>query len=179
MVRYASSRIMFSATVCAVAAVSACAGRRAPEIVARPGVTPPTRAFNTQFPSIHGAPYGSPDRGAEFAAAVEERVTDLRSRGGVCGELATVLENSLTSGLITLRPYMWRVDGNLASAQGESSGAMVIARDIDSLNVGVRGLDDVIRSAEHEAAHIALQIPSGDAGREARVDERVNSCRKN
>jgi hypothetical protein len=54
---------------------------------------------------------------------------------------------------------------------------MVIARDIDSLNVGVRGLDDVIRSAEHEAAHIALQIPSGDAGREAKVDERVNSCR--
>jgi hypothetical protein len=156
--------------------VAACAPHRAPEIVARPEVSPPTRAFDAT-PGQDRLPYGAPDHRAEFAAAVEERVANLRSRGGVCGELATVLENSLTSGLITLRPYMWRVDGNLASARGESSGAMVIARDIDSLNVGVRGLDDVLRSAEHEAAHIALQIPSGDPVREARVDERVNSCR--
>jgi hypothetical protein len=177
MVRAATGGILLSAAVCVTASVSACAPHRVPEVAPRSDVSPPTRTFSGQPPVVHGVSYGFPDQRAEFAAAVEERVADLRSRGGVCGELATVLENSLTSGLITLRPYMWRVDGNLASAQGESSGAMTIARDIDSLNVGVRGLDDVLRSAEHEAAHIALQIPSGDPVREARVDERVNSCR--
>jgi len=113
----------------------------------------------------------------ELAAAIEARVADLKARGGVCEEYGEVLEGALATGHITLRPYMWRVEGNLASAQGESTGEMTIARDIDSLNVGVRRLDDVLRSAEHEAAHIALRIASGDPVRESRVDERVNECR--
>jgi hypothetical protein len=106
-------------------------------------------------------------------------VADLKSRGGACEEFGVVLEEALTSGRITMRPFMWRVDGNLASAMAESTGEMTIARDIDSLNVGVRRLDDVLRSAEHEAAHIALRIPSGDRSREALVDERVAGCRGN
>jgi hypothetical protein len=113
----------------------------------------------------------------EIAAAIEARVADLKARGGECEEYGSLLESALASGRITLRPYMWRVDGNLASAQGESSGEMTIARDIDSLNVGVRKVEDILKSAEHEAVHIALRIPSGDPAREARVDERVRSCR--
>jgi hypothetical protein len=117
----------------------------------------------------------SPD---ELTAAIEARIADLKTRGGECEEFGAVLETALATGHITIRPYMWRVDGNLASAQAESSGELTIARDIDVLNVGVRRVDDVLRSAEHEAAHIALRIPSGDRSREARVDEWVNSCRK-
>jgi hypothetical protein len=115
----------------------------------------------------------------ELAMAMEARVADLKSRGGACEEFGVVLEEALTSGRITMRPFMWRVDGNLASAMAESTGEMTIARDIDSLNVGVRRLDDVLRSAEHEAVHIALRIPSGDRSREALVDERVAGCRGN
>lgn len=114
---------------------------------------------------------------AELAAAIETRVAELKERGGDCAAYGAVLEDALASGHITIKPYMWRVRGNLASAEGESSGEMTLARDIDSLNVGVRALDDVLRSAEHEAAHIALRIASGDEVREARVDERVRSCR--
>ncbi len=115
---------------------------------------------------------------SELAAAIEARVADLKARGGECEQYGIVLEDALVSGRIAIRPYMWRVQGNLASAQGESSGEMTIARDIDSLNVGVRGLDEVLRSAEHEAAHIAFRIQSGDAVREARVDEQVSRCRE-
>jgi hypothetical protein len=114
---------------------------------------------------------------AEIAAAIEARVADLKARGGECEEYGSLLESALASGRITLRPYMWRVDGHLASAEGESSGEMTIARDIDSLNVGVRKIEDVLKSAEHEAVHIAFRIPSGDRAREASVDERVRSCR--
>ena len=114
---------------------------------------------------------------SELAAAIEARVADLKARGGECEEYGIVLQDALVSGRIAIRPYMWRVQGNLASAQGESSGEMTIARDIDSLNVGVRGVDEVLRSAEHEAAHIAFHIPSGDPEREARIDRRVDSCR--
>jgi hypothetical protein len=113
---------------------------------------------------------------AEIAAAIEARVADLKARGGECEEYGSLLESALASGRITLRPYMWRVDGHLASAEGESSGEMTIALDIDSLNVGVRKVEDILKSAEHEAVHIAFRIPSGDRAREARVDERVRSC---
>ena len=123
------------------------------------------------------APTPTPVDQAEMAAAIELRVADLKARGGECEVYGALLESALANGQITIRPYMWRVEGNLASAEGESNGEMAIARDIDSLNVGVRKLEDVLRSAEHEAAHMALRIPSGDAVREARVDASVRSCR--
>jgi len=149
--------------------LGACAPRRAPEVTARAANEPAPRSV-VPSPAI-------PESDTELAAAIESLVTDLKARGGDCEEFGAVLENALATGHIRIRPYMWRVEGNLASAQGESSGELTIARDIDALNVGVRRLDDVLRSAEHEAAHIALRIPSGDASREAKVDERVNSCR--
>jgi hypothetical protein len=113
----------------------------------------------------------------DLAVAIEARVADLKARGGDCAAYGAVLEDALEGGHITIKPYMWRVRGNLASAEGESSGGMILARDIDSLNVGVRALDDVLHSAEHEAAHIAMKIASGDEAREARVEERVAECR--
>lgn len=113
----------------------------------------------------------------DLAAALKARIGELKARGGDCAAYGEVLEEALVSGRIVVRPYMWRVRGNLASAEGESSGEMTLARDIDSLNVGVRTLDEVTRSAEHEAVHIAMRIASGDEAREARVQERVNECR--
>jgi hypothetical protein len=151
-------------------------GKMVRVLVAALGVT--TACARAHPPAVAAAA-AAPEPAAEaaaFAAAVEARVADLKARGGECKEYGSALESALASGRITLRPFMWRVDGNLASAQGESSGEMTIARDIDSLNVGVRKWDDVLRSAEHEAAHIALRIPSGDAIHEARVDASVRSC---
>jgi hypothetical protein len=182
-------RSLFAAALCSGAA---CTLRGAPEITPTPAVGPAGPASIAEQPAadaapaasaapavpVAAAPAGSPSAIApELTSAIESRVADLKARGGVCEEYGEVLESALASGRITLRPYMWRVEGNLASAQGESSGEMTIARDIDSLNVGVRRLDDVLRSAEHEAAHIALRIASGDPVRESRVDERVNECR--
>lgn len=144
----------------ALGALTACAHARAP------GAAPRPEAVETAAEA------------AAFAAAVGARVADLKSRGGECEEYGALLERALAGGHITLRPYMWRVEGNLASARGESTGELTIARDIDSLNVGVRTLEDVLRSAEHEAAHMAFRIPSGDQAREAQVDARVEGCRK-
>ncbi|MGH7653581.1 MAG: hypothetical protein ACREN6_02860 [Gemmatimonadaceae bacterium] len=165
---------MTSLLVCAALAgvlvgSSGCAGRRAAE-------TAPTPAAN-RAPAPGCVGCATLPMPPELALAIEARVAELKARGGVCEEYGVVLENALASGHITIRPYMWRVQGNLASAEGESSGEMTIARDIDSLNVGARALDDVLRSAEHEAAHIALRIASGDPVREGWVDDRVNSCR--
>ncbi len=174
MIRGATKRAMLVLAFCS----AACARHRAADVAAHP-VPPPAplpspAAASAAHPAITTE---AQTIAPELASAIGARVADLKARGGVCEEYGEVLESALATGRITLRPYMWRVDGNLASAQGESTGEMTIARDIDSLNVGVRRLDDVLRSAEHEAAHIALRIASGDPVREARVDERVNGCR--
>jgi hypothetical protein len=113
----------------------------------------------------------------DITTAIEGRVAALKARGGDCQTYGEVLERSLSNGRITVRPYMWREGPNLASAQAKPGGEMVLAREIDPLNVGVRTLDDVLRSVEHEAAHIAFAIPSGYQGGEAAVDDRVNACR--
>lgn len=179
--------MMVTAAVAAVA-TTGCATNRTPETAAHPVSNSNGAASVIMSPVVLAVPAaesgpacsdecGALPWAAELAAAIEARVAELKARGGGCEELGAVLETALKSGHITVRPYMWRVEGNLASAQGESTGELTVARDIDSLNVGVRRVDDVLRSAEHEAAHIALRIPSGDAVREARVDDRVNSCR--
>ena len=167
--------------------LAACAVRRAPETAARPAVASrlapaDSPAAAVPAPAVAGgradcAACGVSSMPAALDSAIEARVAELRARGGVCGEYAAVLANALENGRITVRPYMWRVEGNLASAQAEATGELTIARDIDPLNVGVRKVDDVLRSAEHEAVHLALRIPSGDVVREARVDEQVNACR--
>ncbi|HKS05701.1 MAG TPA: hypothetical protein VJR92_05265 [Gemmatimonadaceae bacterium] len=113
----------------------------------------------------------------EIRAALVTRITALRHRGGACEAYAGVLDRSLTAGLITIKPYMWRVGRSLTSGEGRPSGEMTLARDIDSLNVGVRSVDDVVHSIEHEAAHIALGVPSGSSVNELRVDNVVRDCR--
>jgi hypothetical protein len=113
----------------------------------------------------------------EVARAIETRIADLKTRGGTCLAYGEVLQRSYVEGRITLRPYMWRVGGNLASGQARESGELATAVEIDSLNVGRRTLDEVIRSIEHEAAHVALQIPSRDDSAEKAVDLRVKECR--
>jgi len=88
-----------------------------------------------------------------------------------------VLEGSLASKRIVVRPFMWRVGGSLASAQALSSGEIDVARDVDALNLGRRSLDEVVHSVEHEAVHIAFAIPSGADWNEVLVNERVERCR--
>ena len=90
-----------------------------------------------------------------------------------------VLEASLTAGRVVVHPFMWHVGARLAAARGTSTGEIDVAREIDSLNVGVRRLDEVVHSVEHEAVHIAFSIPSVPELNEALVDEYVGQCRAN
>lgn len=107
--------------------------------------------------------------------AVEKRVAELKARGGNCSSYGAVLETSLKSGQITIRPYMWRVGSQLASGEAKPNGEIVLAREIDSLNVGLRTLDDLLRSMEHEAAHIAFKISNSLT--EDHADDFVRACR--
>jgi hypothetical protein len=115
---------------------------------------------------------------SEVIRALVQRVTDLKARGGDCQTYAAVLEGSLAARRIVVRPFMWRVGAQLASAQATSTGEIDVARDVDALNVGRRSLDEVVHSVEHEAAHIAFAIPSGTGWNELLVDERVGGCRR-
>ncbi len=108
--------------------------------------------------------------------AIEKRVIDLKARGGRCSEYATVLESSYRNGQITIRPYMWRVGSHLASGEAKPNGDMVLARAIDSLNVGVRSIDDLLWSMEHEAAHIAFKLDTRSLT-EDRANDYVRACR--
>ncbi len=112
----------------------------------------------------------------EINRAVETRIADLKARGGDCSRYATVLESSYRSGQITLRPYMWRTGLHLTSGEGKPNGDMMLAREIDSLNVGVRTVDDVLWTMEHEAAHIAFDLASGNDANEEKTDQTVRAC---
>lgn len=113
----------------------------------------------------------------EIAQVLERRIASLRDRGGDCARYGAVLERSLRLGQIRLRPFMWRVGSNLASGESKPSGEMTLAREIDALNVGVRTLDEVVSSIEHEAAHIALDITRTNGGEE-RAEATVRECRQ-
>lgn len=115
--------------------------------------------------------------GNEVIRAVALRVADLKARGGACQAYGAVLEGSLANKRIVVRPFMWRVGGSLASAQASSTGEIDVARDVDTLNIGRRSLDEVVHSVEHEAVHIAFSIPSGAEWNEMLVNERVDGCR--
>lgn len=123
----------------------------------------------------------APERGPtrklprEISYALETRIADLEERGGTCSAYGQVLERSYREGRILLRPFMWRVGNRLASGQGLPSGDMVLARDIDSLNVGLRSVDDVLWSMEHEAVHIALRLHPRSGFDPA--DRYVRACR--
>jgi hypothetical protein len=114
---------------------------------------------------------------AEITHAVESRIADLKNRGGDCSRYGAVLESSYRGGQITIRPYMWRVGSHLASGEAKPNGAMTLAREIDSLNVGVRTVNDVLWTMEHEAAHIAFELASGNEASEEKANQTVRACR--
>ena len=114
---------------------------------------------------------------SDVTAAIAARVADLKALGGDCMTYGDVLEMSLAAGRITVRPYMWRVGPNLASASATPGGDMLLAREIDPLNVGVRTVSDVLQSLEHEAAHVAFRLVAGDPASEQLADEHVRACR--
>ncbi len=113
----------------------------------------------------------------DVAKAVETRLANLKERGGDCAAYGQALEAALRSGRITIRPYMWRVGTNLAAGEAKPSGEMLLARDIDSLNIGVRTVDEITHTMEHEAVHIAFDIPSDGPQAEAKVNSYVAACR--
>ena len=113
---------------------------------------------------------------ADVTHAVEIRIGALKARGGDCSRYGTVIENSYRTGRITLRPYMWRVGRHLASGEAKPNGDMMLAREIDSLNVGIRTVDDVVFSMEHEAVHIAFDLASGNESTEERANQIVRAC---
>ena len=113
----------------------------------------------------------------DITRAVETRIADLKARGGTCSRYGTVLEASYRRGRITLRPFMWRVGSQLASGEAKPNGDMTLAMEIDSLNVGVRTVDDVLWSMEHEAVHIAFDLASGVEASEVEADRYVRSCK--
>jgi len=159
---------------------TACAGtRHAPPIT----VVIPEIAIET---ATSGLPGFAGDRTYESSAtsltpdvvqAIERRLAELKQRGGDCASYAAVLETSYRSGQIVVRPYMWRVGPYLTSGEARANGEMILARDIDSLNVGVRTLEDLVHTMEHEAAHIAFHLTAGSFVPEKRANEYVHACR--
>ena len=113
----------------------------------------------------------------DLERAVTARIGALRDRGGACETYGLVLDASLRSGRISIRPTMWRHEGRLVAGEAAPNGDMNLAREIDSLNVGRRGIDEIIWTMEHEAVHIAFGIPSTTERDESVVNSRVRSCR--
>ena len=113
---------------------------------------------------------------SDVTNAIETRLEALKARGGDCSRYGSVLESSYRSGRITLRPYMWRVGRHLASGEAKPNGDMTLAREIDALNVGVRTVDDVVFSMEHEAVHITFALASGVEATEDKANQIVRSC---
>lgn len=132
--------------------------------------------------AMHRVPVPVPSAAApvpgEIALAIESRLAELEQRGGACSVYASVIERSYRQGRIVLRPFMWREEGRLVSGQATPDGDMVLARDIDPLNVGLRTVDDVLWSVEHEAAHIAFRIPNEEWAGQDRADRYVRECRR-
>ena len=120
---------------------------------------------------------GAVPMSSDLARAIETRIAALRSRGGACAQYGEVLDRSYRSGQITIRPFMWRVGTRLASGEAKPNGDMTLALEIDSLNVGVRTVDDVIHSLEHEAAHITFDLRDGLEGGEDEANRHVRACR--
>ena len=113
----------------------------------------------------------------DVTQAIESRISELKQRGGVCSQYGAVLENSYRSGRISIRPYMWRVGDRLASGEAKPNGEMTLAREVDPLNIGLRTIDDLLWSMEHEAVHIAFNIVTGVETAEDRANPYVRACR--
>jgi hypothetical protein len=142
-----------------------------PDVAERPDAGPVARG------ELTCADCGAIPIPSEITTAVEARIADLKARGGDCSRYGAVLESSYRSGQITLRAYMWRTGSNLTSGEAKPNGDMMLAREIDSLNVGVRTVDDVIWTMEHEAAHIAFDLASGNEASEEKTNQTVRACK--
>jgi hypothetical protein len=114
---------------------------------------------------------------ADLTRAIDARIQALLDRGGVCRTYGNVMDESFRSGRIQVRPSMWRHGTRLVAGEATPGGDMTLAREIDSLNVGRRGIDEVVWTVEHEAVHIAFGIPSTTHEVESIVNARVRSCR--
>ena len=153
-----------------------CAVSRSPERLATPvQVAQPNAgdASNALAPAF-------PARAALDESLVvrsSERVAALKSKGGECATYGSVLETTLLAGRVSVRDYMWRVDGKLVSGEARTDGAIVVARHIDPLNIGVRTVDDILWTLEHEAAHVAFRISNGRDAIDDQANEVVRSCR--
>lgn len=160
-----------------VPVLGACAWTGAPASARSAPTLTPFRAL-PPVPRIDAPVYASREPlPGDIAQAIELRLASLEQRGGACAVYGSVLEKSYREGRITLRPYMWRVEGRLVSGQATPNGDMVLARHIDPLNIGVRTVDDVLWSVEHESAHIAFRIANGDWAGQDPADRYVRECR--
>lgn len=112
-----------------------------------------------------------------LAVRSTERVAELKSLGGECAAYGSILESSILDGRVTVRPFMWRVGGRLVSGEARSSGNIIVARDIDPMNVGARTVEDMVRTLEHEAAHVAFRVTNGPAGVIDQANAIVEACR--
>jgi len=72
---------------------------------------------------------------------------------------------------------MWRVSGRLVSGEARSDGDIVVARHIDPLNIGIRTVYDIVRSLEHEAAHVTFRIANDPATVVDDATDIVRACR--
>jgi len=137
-----------------------------------PTLLPGCAVTRTPSPTVVDPAAPTPDElpVADSAAAVidlvlavrsTQRVAELKRRGGECAAYGSLLETSLFDGRVTVRPFMWRVGRRLVSGEATSDGDIVVARHIDPQNVGVRTVDDMVRTMEHEAAHVAFRVPNG------------------
>ena len=176
MVRFA--RFAFSLiTLTAAVACASARGAASPSMANSPNVAEGPNAGPTARSEIACADCEAIPIPSEITRAVEARIADLKSRGGDCSRYGAVLETSYRSGQIMLRPYMWRTGSHLTSGEAKPNGDMMLAREIDSLNVGVRTVDDVIWTMEHEAAHIAFDLASGNESSEEKVNQTVRACK--
>jgi hypothetical protein len=175
MVRFARLAFSLVALTVAVACVSGRSSASA-SMVNSPTMAEGPNAGPAEHNVLTCADCGAIPIPSEINHAVEARIADLKARGGDCSRYGTVLESSYRSGQITLRPYMWRTGTHLTSGEGKPNGDMMLAREIDSLNVGVRTVDDVLWTMEHEAAHIAFDLASGNEANEEKTDQTVRAC---
>lgn len=171
-------RLTIALTV--LTATAACASARGSSSAS--GISPnvglanetPTAALPAEGPC---ADCGAIPIPTEITKAVESRIADLKARGGDCSRYGEVLEASYRKGQVRLRPFMWRVGTHLASGEAKPNGDMTLAREIDSLNVGIRTVDDVVWTMEHEAAHIAFDFASGNEATEEKANQTVRACK--
>ena len=177
MVRFARIAVSLITLIAGVACASAGGTSSAsmvnsPAVAERPNAGPAARGELACDSDCTAIPIPS-----EINRAVEARIADLKARGGDCSRYGAVLETSYRSGQITLRPYMWRTGSHLTSGEARPNGDMMLAREVDSLNVGVRTVDDVIWTMEHEAAHIAFGLASGNESSEEKANQTVRACK--